>query len=280
MERGPRASTAQEGGDKHFPSSKEMLDWVADPEWNWEDLQKVVDLLWARDGEHWECWEQHYYPVPFVNPAAVLINYLAADMGLPQQVAFQVGGATSTCTLTGLKGDYLQLPSPPAGEECLLVSPPAPEGQEPSLPSPAPEGGVPPLSPEREGEPHQSPASEGDPHRSPAREGDPHQSPASEGEPHQSPAREGTECLVLDGLAVHSRVSRKPDIQEGDGVTMPKVITLMRYTMCQSWIGGDTAYTNRELSLQASIKPRLHFTTVTIIALHRTCSKSTHCQEK
>ncbi|MGH0138116.1 UNVERIFIED_CONTAM: hypothetical protein FKN15_016103 [Acipenser sinensis] len=62
-----------------------MLDWVSDPEWNWEDLPKVVDLLWARDGEHWEHWEQHYYPVSFVNPAAVVINYLAADMGLPPQ---------------------------------------------------------------------------------------------------------------------------------------------------------------------------------------------------
>ncbi|MGH0136646.1 UNVERIFIED_CONTAM: hypothetical protein FKN15_024451 [Acipenser sinensis] len=33
-----------------FPSSEEMLDWVSDSEWNWEDLPKVVDLLWARDG--------------------------------------------------------------------------------------------------------------------------------------------------------------------------------------------------------------------------------------
>ncbi|MGH0126499.1 UNVERIFIED_CONTAM: hypothetical protein FKN15_048816 [Acipenser sinensis] len=66
-----------------------MLDWVSDPEWNWEDLPKVVDLLWARDGEHWERWEQHYSPVPFVNPAAMMINYLAAGMGLPQEVEFQ-----------------------------------------------------------------------------------------------------------------------------------------------------------------------------------------------
>ncbi|MGH0128472.1 UNVERIFIED_CONTAM: hypothetical protein FKN15_034930 [Acipenser sinensis] len=104
-----------------FPSSEEMLDWVSDPEWNWEDLPKVVDLLWARDGEHWEHWEQHYYPVPFVNPAAVVINYLAADMGLPQQVDFQVGGATPTCTLTGLEGKCLLSPSPPAEGKCLLI---------------------------------------------------------------------------------------------------------------------------------------------------------------
>ncbi|MGH0168313.1 UNVERIFIED_CONTAM: hypothetical protein FKN15_054170 [Acipenser sinensis] len=125
-----------------------MLDWVSDPEWNWEDLPKVVDLLWARYGEHWEHWEQHYYPVPFVNPAAVVINYLAADMGLPQQVDFQVGGATPTCTLTGLEGKCLLSPSPPAEEECLLVSP-----------------------------------SEAEPHRSPAIGGAPHQSPAIGGEP-------------------------------------------------------------------------------------------------
>ncbi|MGH0144475.1 UNVERIFIED_CONTAM: hypothetical protein FKN15_002904 [Acipenser sinensis] len=102
-----------------------MLDWVLDPEWNWEDLPKVVDLLWARDGEHWERWEQHYFSVPFVNQAAVVINYLAADMGLPQQVDFQVGGATPTCTLTGLEGKLLLSPSPPpAGGGRLLLPPP------------------------------------------------------------------------------------------------------------------------------------------------------------
>ncbi|MGH0133316.1 UNVERIFIED_CONTAM: hypothetical protein FKN15_064811 [Acipenser sinensis] len=135
-----------------FPSSEEMLDWALDPEWNWEDLPKVVDLLWARDGEHWECWEQHYFPVPFVNPAAVVINYWAAGMGLPQQVDFQVIGATSTCTLTGLQGrcllspslpaegKCLLSPSPPAEEKCLLVAPSEPH------PSPARRGGPAPVS--------------------------------------------------------------------------------------------------------------------------------------
>ncbi|MGH0114823.1 UNVERIFIED_CONTAM: hypothetical protein FKN15_055550 [Acipenser sinensis] len=143
-----------------FPSSEEMLDWVSDPEWNWEDLPKVVDLLWARYGEHWEHWEQHYYPVPFVNPAAVLINYLAADLGLPQQVDFQVGGATPTCTLTGLEGKCLLSPSQPAEEECLLVSPSQPAEEECLLVSPS------------EAEPHQSPAIGGEPHQSPAIGGD------------------------------------------------------------------------------------------------------------
>ncbi|MGH0148162.1 UNVERIFIED_CONTAM: hypothetical protein FKN15_022386 [Acipenser sinensis] len=46
--------------------------------------------------------------------------------------------------------------------------------------------------------------------------------------------KSGTVCPGLDGLAVHSRVSRKPAIQERGGV-----IALMRYAMCQSWIGGD-----------------------------------------
>ncbi|MGH0150885.1 UNVERIFIED_CONTAM: hypothetical protein FKN15_056245 [Acipenser sinensis] len=127
-----------------------MLDWVSDPEWNWENLPKVVDLLWARDVEHWEHWKQHYYPVPFVNPAAVVINYLAADMGLPQQVDFQVGGATPTCTLTGLEGKCLLSPSHPAEEECLLVSPSQPAEEECLLVSPS------------EAEPHQFPAIGGD----------------------------------------------------------------------------------------------------------------------
>ncbi|MGH0184314.1 UNVERIFIED_CONTAM: hypothetical protein FKN15_014617 [Acipenser sinensis] len=33
------------------------------------------------------------------------------------------------------------------------------------------------------------------------------------------------------------RVIRKPATHEGDGVTMPNVIALMGYAMCQSWIG-------------------------------------------
>ncbi|MGH0118414.1 UNVERIFIED_CONTAM: hypothetical protein FKN15_023350 [Acipenser sinensis] len=38
----------------------------------------------------------------------------------------------------------------------------------------------------------------------------------------------GTECLVLVGLADHSRVNRKPATQEGGGVTVPEVIALKR----------------------------------------------------
>ncbi|MGH0126904.1 UNVERIFIED_CONTAM: hypothetical protein FKN15_042075 [Acipenser sinensis] len=39
---------------------------------------------------------------------------------------------------------------------------------------------------------------------------------------------EGIVCPGLDGLAVHSRVSQNLAIQEGAGVTIPEVITLMR----------------------------------------------------
>ncbi|MGH0121519.1 UNVERIFIED_CONTAM: hypothetical protein FKN15_001494 [Acipenser sinensis] len=35
-------------------------------------------------------------------------------------------------------------------------------------------------------------------------------------------------CLVLDGSAIHSRVSQKPAIPEGGGVTIPEVIALVR----------------------------------------------------
>ncbi|MGH0125551.1 UNVERIFIED_CONTAM: hypothetical protein FKN15_043019 [Acipenser sinensis] len=34
-------------------------------------------------------------------------------------------------------------------------------------------------------------------------------------------------CPGLDGLAVHSRVSRKPDIQEGGRATIPEVVALI-----------------------------------------------------
>ncbi|MGH0139224.1 UNVERIFIED_CONTAM: hypothetical protein FKN15_026223 [Acipenser sinensis] len=111
-------------GAEYYPSSEEMMEWVMDPAWNWEDIPIVVDLLWG-DGDHWECRDQHHYPA---NPAVVVINYLAADMGLPQQVGFQVGGATLTCTFVGLEKDYLPLPPPPPWDDCLLLSPPLLEG--------------------------------------------------------------------------------------------------------------------------------------------------------
>ncbi|MGH0118419.1 UNVERIFIED_CONTAM: hypothetical protein FKN15_023355 [Acipenser sinensis] len=43
-----------------------------------------------------------------------------------------------------------------------------------------------------------------------------------------------TVCPVLDGSAVHSRVSRKPAIQEGGGVTIPEVIALIALVRCLS----------------------------------------------
>ncbi|MGH0148825.1 UNVERIFIED_CONTAM: hypothetical protein FKN15_013493 [Acipenser sinensis] len=183
-----------------FPSSEEMRDWVLDPEWNWEDLPKVVDLLWARDGEH---WEQHYYPVPFVNPAAVVINYLAADMGLPQQVDFQVGGATPTCTLTGLEGKCLLSPSPPAEGKCRLSPSPPAEGKCLLSPSPPAEGKcLLSPSPPAEGKcllvsPSQ-PAEEECLLVSPSQPAEEEcllVSP-SEAEPHQSPARGGDYTLL------------------------------------------------------------------------------------
>ncbi|MGH0151273.1 UNVERIFIED_CONTAM: hypothetical protein FKN15_059131 [Acipenser sinensis] len=71
---------------EYYPSSEEMMEWVTDSAWNWEDIPMVVDLLWGRDGDRWEHWDQHHYPA---NPATVVINYMAAVMGLPQQVEFQ-----------------------------------------------------------------------------------------------------------------------------------------------------------------------------------------------
>ncbi|MGH0131645.1 UNVERIFIED_CONTAM: hypothetical protein FKN15_056727 [Acipenser sinensis] len=144
-----------------FLSYEVMLDWVMDPEWNWEDLPMVVDLLWARDGEHWERWEQHCYRASFANLAAVVINYLAPNMGLPQQVELQVGGSTPTCTLIGLEGGYLPLPP-------------------------------------HKGELHQFPATEGGPHQSPMTEGETDQSLEKEGDylPLPPPPLEGDYLLL------------------------------------------------------------------------------------
>ncbi|MGH0122426.1 UNVERIFIED_CONTAM: hypothetical protein FKN15_004193 [Acipenser sinensis] len=51
------------------------------------------------------------------------------------------------------------------------------------------------------------------------------------------------------------------------------------YTLPES-PGMTSSNTIRKLSLQASIKTGLHCTTVIVITLHRTCTLSTHCQEK
>ncbi|MGH0174443.1 UNVERIFIED_CONTAM: hypothetical protein FKN15_068300 [Acipenser sinensis] len=79
-------------------------------------LPAVINLLWARDGECWEAWEQKQHSASLPDIAAMVLNYLAADMG----------------------GAPLLFPTP-KGEEPSLPSP-MPEGDEPLLPSPAPEG--------------------------------------------------------------------------------------------------------------------------------------------
>ncbi|MGH0164730.1 UNVERIFIED_CONTAM: hypothetical protein FKN15_073009 [Acipenser sinensis] len=96
-------------------SSEGIWDWLADPERDiMVALPAVINLLWARDGERWETWEQQHHPASLPDIAAMVLNYLAADMrGVP--------------------------PSPGKKGEAPLPSL-APEGEEPTLPSPATKG--------------------------------------------------------------------------------------------------------------------------------------------
>ncbi|MGH0175281.1 UNVERIFIED_CONTAM: hypothetical protein FKN15_013782 [Acipenser sinensis] len=115
-------------------SSEGIWDWLAEPERNVvEALPAVINLLWARDGERWEAWEKQHHPSSLPDIAAMVLNYLAVDMG----------GAP--LPYLALEGEEPLLPSAvPEGEEPSLSSP-TPEGEEPSLPSPAPEGEEPSL---------------------------------------------------------------------------------------------------------------------------------------
>ncbi|MGH0127652.1 UNVERIFIED_CONTAM: hypothetical protein FKN15_071807 [Acipenser sinensis] len=70
---------------KNPVSSEGIWDWLADPERDiMVALPAVINLLWARDGERWETWEQQHHPASLPDIAAMVLNYLAADMrGVP-----------------------------------------------------------------------------------------------------------------------------------------------------------------------------------------------------
>ncbi|MGH0137924.1 UNVERIFIED_CONTAM: hypothetical protein FKN15_066511 [Acipenser sinensis] len=108
------------------PPSREIWDWLVHPEGNFaHDLPCVISTLWMRDGKRWEDWEQQHNPVSVRDLTMVVLGYLAADMG--------------------------GMPSMEQEEECLLVPPLQPEGEE-ALPPSQPEGEepLPPSQPEGE----------------------------------------------------------------------------------------------------------------------------------
>ncbi|MGH0157296.1 UNVERIFIED_CONTAM: hypothetical protein FKN15_043986 [Acipenser sinensis] len=67
------------GEPEHPVSTKEKYegpgsskDWPADPEGRMNrDLSGVIDLMWARDGERWEAWEQQHHPASLLEIAAM-----------------------------------------------------------------------------------------------------------------------------------------------------------------------------------------------------------------
>ncbi|MGH0144247.1 UNVERIFIED_CONTAM: hypothetical protein FKN15_055051 [Acipenser sinensis] len=148
-------------------NSREIWDWLLDSEGNLKEaLPMVIDLLWARDGEQWEACKKQHRPASLLDIAAMVLNYLAADMGGASPSLVPSGGATPT-------------PTP----QTVGTSTPEPRGETHQ-------------SPATEREQHQSPENEGKQHQSPATKGKPHQSPATEGEPHQSLVFEGDYPLL------------------------------------------------------------------------------------
>ncbi|MGH0127663.1 UNVERIFIED_CONTAM: hypothetical protein FKN15_017385 [Acipenser sinensis] len=64
-------------------SSWKMWNWMMDPGVNTKEyLPMAINLLWARDGKQWEDWERQHCSVSLPDIAAMVFNYLAADMGI------------------------------------------------------------------------------------------------------------------------------------------------------------------------------------------------------
>ncbi|MGH0126341.1 UNVERIFIED_CONTAM: hypothetical protein FKN15_069164 [Acipenser sinensis] len=96
------------------PPSRKIWDWLVHPEGNFaSDLPWVINTLCLRDGERWADWEKQHNPASVRDLTMVVLGYLAADMG--------------------------GIPPSEQEEECLLVPPLQPEGEE-ALPPSQPEG--------------------------------------------------------------------------------------------------------------------------------------------
>ncbi|MGH0136957.1 UNVERIFIED_CONTAM: hypothetical protein FKN15_037494 [Acipenser sinensis] len=225
-------------------SSEGVWDWLVEPGRDYEEaLTAVINLLWARDGERWEAWEQQHHPASLPDIAAMVLNYLAADMGetllLPSPAP---KGEEPSLPSPAPKGEEPSLPSPPAEGECLLVSAPPPEGQEhecpqPKMrteeeecllfPSPPAEGEyllVSPSLPRGEEDQELPPQSQHYPLSTvfPATEGDQHQSPATEGDyPLLSPPPPGNYLLLLPPSSGGDCPQLPPPPAEGEFLLVP-----------------------------------------------------------
>ncbi|MGH0155284.1 UNVERIFIED_CONTAM: hypothetical protein FKN15_029138 [Acipenser sinensis] len=134
--------SAHEGEHERPTPSIEIWNWLLIPKVDlMEAITMAIDLLWARDGEQWEAWEDQHC---LASLPAIVCNYVAVDMGIPAWFLIPSGGAMLTLT-----------------PRAVGTSTPEPRGQ-------------PHQSPATEGEPHQSPATEGEPHQSLMTEGEPH----------------------------------------------------------------------------------------------------------
>ncbi|MGH0148696.1 UNVERIFIED_CONTAM: hypothetical protein FKN15_013566 [Acipenser sinensis] len=130
------------------PPSREIWDWLVHPEGNFAfDLPCVISTLCLRDGERWADWEKQHNPASVRDLTMVVLGYLAADMG-----GIPPSEQEEECLLVPPlqpEGEEALPPSQPEGEEALPPS--QPEGEEP-LPPSQPEGEepLPPSQPEGE----------------------------------------------------------------------------------------------------------------------------------
>ncbi|MGH0118657.1 UNVERIFIED_CONTAM: hypothetical protein FKN15_027740 [Acipenser sinensis] len=76
------AATPVAPGPLVSPTSREVRDGLMDKDEDIHyDLPRVIYAPWHRDGEPWEAWEEQCHPVSFQEVAAMMLCYLAEDMG-------------------------------------------------------------------------------------------------------------------------------------------------------------------------------------------------------
>ncbi|MGH0114553.1 UNVERIFIED_CONTAM: hypothetical protein FKN15_020464 [Acipenser sinensis] len=98
------------------PTSREVRDGLMDKHEDIHyDLPRVIYAPWHRDGEPWEAWEEQCHPVSFQEVAAMMLCYLAEDMG----------GAPPVQVTEGVE-------LPVQGERGEVRLPPEPEEEEPA----------------------------------------------------------------------------------------------------------------------------------------------------
>ncbi|MGH0137178.1 UNVERIFIED_CONTAM: hypothetical protein FKN15_007235 [Acipenser sinensis] len=108
---------------KNPVSSEGIWDWLAEPERDiMVALPAVINLLWARDGERWEAWEQKHHPASLPDIAAMVLKCIHRPEGGSPRIHRPEGGSP-------------RIHRPEGGSPCIY----RPEGGSPCIHRP--EGG-------------------------------------------------------------------------------------------------------------------------------------------